>query len=166
MPGVITAEINALIQQVLHNSLSPAEKNLFLEASIRNLLRLYLHEFISRNERLLISDPQTRLLKEVASYIESHLDKKLSVDVLASKFNISRSWLQQVSKNHYGKGIHRLVKQMRMEAATRLLLGTDHPVSSIVMMVSDMTFAAFSAAFHEYYGQSPLQYRKNRGQKP
>lgn len=164
--ATITYETKTIIDDIICNPMQPAERALFLEAKVRDLLRIYVHDFVIRDFRLHITDKQERLLKEVEAYVEAHLDAKLSVDGISQQFNISRSWLQLLCKNKYEKGVHQLVTQKRMEAAARLLLSTKEPVSTIVMLTSDMTFAAFSAAFHQYYHITPLQYRKGGGQKP
>jgi AraC-like DNA-binding protein len=165
-PAVVTPQVMDIIQQMLHNSLPPAERTLLVESCIRHLLRLYIQELTIGPYYAHITNAQQKLMRYVEEYIDRHLDKDIRVDAIAKQFRISRSWLQQVSKNVTGKGIHGLVKKRRMETAAKLLLETDHPVSTIVVMTSDMTFAAFTAAFREYHGLSPLEYRRLGGQKP
>ncbi|MBL7697855.1 MAG: helix-turn-helix transcriptional regulator [Chitinophagaceae bacterium] len=163
--AIITAQIRDLVSHVLHNNMKPAERILFVESTIRNLLRLYIQDVAGKEDKQPVPDAQAKLIREVEEYIMNHLDLSLTVDMIARHFAISRSWLQLVSSNVRREGVHQVVRRKRMEAAARLLLETDYPVSKIVAMTSDMTFAAFSATFHAYWGIAPLQFRKNRGRK-
>lgn len=162
-PYGITTNIRRQLYEILHNSLPAMERTLFLDAAIRNLLRLYISDLSAKASHETTIDERLQLLINVEAYIESHLDKSLSVDRIASKFNLSRSRLQYICSDHFKIGIHQLVRKKRMEAAASLLLETRYPVGTIVIMVSDMTFSAFTASFREYYGQPPLEFRKNKG---
>lgn len=161
--AMITAHIRNIIGQMLYSSLRLAERILLLESSIRDLLRLYIQDVTHAGHEYSI-DMQRKLIMRVEEYIVQNLDRAMTVEIIARHFGISRSWLQQVSKNVTGRGIYHIIRTMRMESAARLLAETNHPVGVIVSMVSDMTFAAFTASFHSYYGMTPKQYRKQHGQ--
>ena len=162
-PFAIRPRMKAIIEEIQTTSAEWNIRRLFLDLSVRSVLRMYLEDVTDRKKETVNSDQQEGLLRLVEKYIGVHLEERLTVTLLAKKAGVSRSWLQRIARRRYNKGIYEVVRDHRMREAGRLLLLSTLMVSEIALKVSDMTFSAFSASFKKYYGRSPRQYRKNGG---
>lgn len=160
----ISIPVMEMLKEILHLDMPVAERELFLQSRIRDLLRIYVQDQAAQDQRAKVTDAQLRMLMQVEAYMSEHLDQQLTVENIARQMKVSRSWLQRVCVKHYDMGVHHLVLQKRMQAAARLLLTTHLSISSIVLRISDMDFASFSQAFKRYHGISPGGYRKKGGQ--
>ncbi|MCQ2529184.1 MAG: AraC family transcriptional regulator [Saccharofermentans sp.] len=65
-----------------------------------------------------------------------------------------------VFKSVYGNSIAAHIKEHRMEQAARLLNDTDYNIAEIASSVGYSSQSKFTAAFKEYYGVLPTDYRK------
>jgi AraC-like DNA-binding protein len=163
--ATITEYMHTLLDEIIHCELGIGERTLTIESNIRQLLKLYIHDMNGDRKLPPITSSQEQLIKKLEEYIMTHLDEKINVDKLAKQMGVSRSWLQRIVQRKYGKGVHDLVTDKRMNEAARLLLTTKLPVSEIGQRVSTLTFSSFSARFSEYFQQTPSEYRKSGGQK-
>ena len=69
--------------------------------------------------------------------------------------------LKRCFKQVYGETIAAHIKKHRMEAAAALLRKTDDDIASIAQAVGYESQSKFTAAFKEYFGALPKEYRKN-----
>lgn len=162
--SVMTPYIRTLVREMINVHNEVGTRELLIAARIRDVLRWYVQDQVGKADQAAVSQPQQQLLHTIEVYIKNHLDENISVNALAAYLRVSRSWLQRISKNALGKGIHEWVTEIRMQEAANLLLMNDAPVSEIISRTSDMNFSSFSAAFKLYYGMTPKEYRNNRGQ--
>ncbi len=156
----ITSEMEEYIQMILNCKFSAGEKEIFYQARIRDLLRLYGAALGKIKKIEGFMDPEEKILAKMEYYILQHLNRRLSIVTISEYLNINRTTLQKIVSKKYKCGVHKLVVKMRMETAAEKLMNTSESVSAVVLQTSDMTFAAFSAAFKKYYSISPLEYRK------
>lgn len=92
---------------------------------------------------------------------EVYQNEKLSLASLASQLGISAHQLSELVNTHLGMGFSRYVRERRVAAARKLLIGA--PSQSILTVGMDTGFrsqSSFYAAFKEVTGQSPGDYRK------
>ena len=68
--------------------------------------------------------------------------------------------LKTLFKSVYGSSLAAHMKEHRMERAAELLRESDMSVAEIANQVGYESQSRFSAAFKEYYGQLPKEYRK------
>jgi AraC-like DNA-binding protein len=79
---------------------------------------------------------------------------------LAARWSMSSRTLHRRLQSE-GSSYRELLQQVRRERAITLLLDTDHQVGEIARQLS-MSDPAFSRAFRQWTGMSPLAYRKAR----
>ena len=98
----------------------------------------------------------------ILEYIDSNLEKRISVKDLEQEFNIYNSALIKLFLEHLGVlPSEYLLKQKLMRAAV-LLKTTSYKVNYISDILSFSSSNNFSAAFKKSFGISPLKYRKEK----
>lgn len=83
-----------------------------------------------------------------------------SLHVLAKKLGYSVSYTGILVKKVCGKSFINLLHELRCHQAQELLKETDLPVGSIIKQVGYNNESFFRNKFKEFYGVSPLEYRK------
>jgi len=99
-------------------------------------------------------------IDRVASYIECHPEKDLSLDELSRLANFSKFHFHRLFKARTGITANQLHQRTRMKRASLQLVF--NPISRINDVALDAGFEnieSFSRAFRRAYGQSPSQFR-------
>lgn len=100
-------------------------------------------------------------LHGVGSYIENHLDEKLTIPQLCRQFNLSSTTLKNKFREFYGQPIHSWISFQRVQRAAELLKFTDMTVLQIAQSVGYESVSQFNVIFRKTYGTVPSSYRKN-----
>lgn len=95
------------------------------------------------------------------AYIQKnyHLNE-LSLESMASKFNVSISYLSRFIKEQIGMTFTQYVEDLRMESAKQMLRETDYPIKQIVVEIGYKDASNFTRKFRKIVGTTPGQYRK------
>lgn len=72
-----------------------------------------------------------RIIQEVATYIYEHYADNLSLEYVADKFNLSRSYLSKKFKTATGFGFKEYIINVRIQNACNLLLETNKSITDI-----------------------------------
>lgn len=99
-------------------------------------------------------------LKRVLEFVETNLDRELTLAELAevaggSVFHFSRAF-----KNALGDPPYRYVLRQRIERAKQLLSSTDLPLEAVASACGFQTVGRFSKTFARLVGDSPTRYRR------
>lgn len=97
----------------------------------------------------------------VLSYVESHLDSVLSVEKIAEELHYSKFYIARVFKADTGLTLHRYIRGRRLNESARRLAETKLPVMEIAFLAGYGSQQAFTQAFHQEYGCTPQEYRRN-----
>lgn len=103
---------------------------------------------------------QVQIAKQVMEIIGADLSKHYSIESLAAPFGISASSLKNYFAGVYGKNISSWLRAARMAAAAQALRETNQPVAEIAASVGYENASKFSAAFKNFLGETPLEYRR------
>lgn len=95
----------------------------------------------------------------ILRYIKTHY-KTIDLELLSKKFNYSTVYMSKIIKNTTGKHFTEIIRQLKMEEAAHLLTQTDDSVEKISKHVGYSSSDHFARTFRNYYGISPLNYRK------
>lgn len=103
-------------------------------------------------------------LEEVKHYIRNNMGKKLSVQMLADRFNMLPTQLRRSYKQVYKHHLADYIRTERLAKAKTLLHQTDMPVHAIAWEVGYESAAGFTRTFTLLFNQSPTDYRKSTRQ--
>lgn len=112
------------------------------------------------DENSFMTTGQVRIAKQVMEIISSDLSKHYSIERLAAPFGISPSSLKNYFQGVYGKNISTWMKEARMLVASLALRESNQLVAEIAASVGYENASKFSSAFKNFFGESPLEYRR------
>jgi len=98
-------------------------------------------------------------LRRVFTYIQAHLEEKLSAEVLASVVQMSPAHFAHLFKHATGLAPHQYVSLCRIKHAKRLLAETDMPLTDISAQVGCADQSHFTALFRRHVAMTPNTYR-------
>ena len=111
-------------------------------------------------------DEYIKLINKTEDYIENNLDKKITLDDLAKNINISKFYFHRIFKNYSQETINQFIRRIKMErSALFLTIRKDIPITEIALRYGYSDSSAYNKVFKQYYGMSPLEYRKARNDK-
>lgn len=100
-------------------------------------------------------------LQRLELYLDEHYMEKLSLKKIASELEIGRTKLCILAKDlSGGKTLSHLIAQRRVDAAKKLLLEGDLPISEIAERVGVSDYNYFTKVFRAATGVTPSAYRK------
>lgn len=106
-------------------------------------------------------DVDNKLMQEIATYIYNNYSRKISLDGMAQRFHISRSYLSKKFKAVTGFGFKEYIVNVRIKNACRMLLETNQSITDIAFECGFNDSNYFGDAFRHVKGMSPNKYRKN-----
>ena len=107
-----------------------------------------------------------RLINKTEDYIENNLDKKITLDDLANNINLSKFYFHRIFKKYSQETIKQFIRRIKMErSALFLTIRKDISIIEIALRYGYSDSSAYNKAFKQYYGISPLEYRKARNDK-
>lgn len=137
----------------------------------KNMLNNYFGELITflircqKNSAgdILQYDENNRIIADAAEYIYFNYDKDITLEDVAFKFNISKSYFSKRFKEVTGFGYKEYLISVRLKEACDLLLNTDKTITQIAFECGFNDSNYFGDAFRKAKGVSPHKYRKNKG---
>lgn len=98
---------------------------------------------------------------EVALYLQTHIHESVSLEELAQRFFMSRSYLTRSFRNITGFSVVEYMTYIRIQKAQQLLQESDRSITEIADLCGFGNITYFEKVFKEATGQTPVQYRKN-----
>lgn len=125
------------------------------------LLFLSSEELLERQEkRPYFSKVQVETIKEIKEYLTENVDRHVTLNELSERFRIPLTSMKLCFKGVYGCSVSQYMQDYRMQMAAALLRGTSESVTEIAGRAGYVNVSKFSAAFRQYAGSAPLEYRK------
>ena len=103
--------------------------------------------------------PLDAYIKKATQFIEQNFYKNISIEDIASHCNISRGYLDRITKQQTGQSPQELLFKYRMSKAAQLLCLTGLSIKQIGKEVGYPDQLRFSRAFRKAYGLPPSQWR-------
>lgn len=98
---------------------------------------------------------------KVLSYIQTHYsDSDLGAEAIAAAFDVSVNRMNALIKKETGSTLWKLLIQVRMEEAGKLLRTTTLPIAEVVNQTGYKTMSHFADSFRKYYHMTPSEYRR------
>jgi len=109
------------------------------------------------NHHLVSEKPE--LLDDVVSYIETHLNEKISLTDTAQRFYVSESTIGQTFQKKMHVSFYHYVTQRRLIAAKSMIMEESN-LDILSEKVGFSDYSTFYRAFKKEFGISPREYRK------
>ena len=101
-------------------------------------------------------------LQRLENYLEANYTEKLSLSKISADLGIGRTKLCLLAKNlSGGKTLSDLIAHRRVEAAKKLLMQENWPISEIAERVGISDYNYFTKVFRSVAGVTPSAFRKN-----
>ena len=98
-------------------------------------------------------------LQQVLDYIQTHLDRELSLAELAEVINVSSTYFASLFKQAMGISPHQYVIKQRVERAKVMLKKTDFAIADIALQVGFSSQSHLTQQFKRITGMTPKQIR-------
>ncbi|HEY9770635.1 MAG TPA: helix-turn-helix domain-containing protein [Coleofasciculaceae cyanobacterium] len=98
-------------------------------------------------------------LKIIIEYIQEHLDRNLSLDLLANLIQISPHYFASLFKQCMGLPPHQYITQCRLEKAKTLLRQKNLPIALVCQEVGFKNQSHFTRVFRQHFQITPKAYQ-------
>jgi AraC-like DNA-binding protein len=129
--------------------------------TFHQLWRKMLMDFTARTANLQLHADCSDLVRTAAQQISGQLYRKISIEQLARKLNVSRSYLSHQFKRETGRSLTDYIMQQKVNEAIRLLQATDMPLAQIAYQLAFSSQSYFNTVFKRITGISPGKYPRN-----
>lgn len=122
------------------------------EALIQHLQLLYLEP--------LSGEKQPRFAR-LSSYVQAHLNQKLTVAELATMVNTNPQALQRMVQKQFGQSVYEWITTLRLERSLELLCHTNKNLATIAVETGFANQAHWTRLFRKKFGVTPGKVRQN-----
>lgn len=105
-------------------------------------------------------EKRDHIIHFVYDYLENHYDKDITLDLIAEKLNISRSYLSTYFKEKTGTYFVDYVNSIRINKAKALLMNPDNRIQDAAQLVGYQNINSFNRMFKKFTGMTPSEFRK------
>lgn len=102
---------------------------------------------------------QIETIHKIHEQLTQHMEQRFTIEELSRQYLMNPTTLKAVFKSVYGTSIAAHMKQHRMEQAAQLLVQTNLSIAEIARRVGYDSQSKFTAAFKDYCGRLPRDYR-------
>lgn len=117
-------------------------------------------DYIALVHRQLNHRNYSKAVQSTCDYIENHLDKNLSAEVLASRVGYSAYYLSRLFKKETGVSIDEYARNIRIERAKVMLSSSGDSIQDIAEELGFGGRNYFAVTFKKATGMPPAAYRK------
>lgn len=129
---------------------------LFLQLMVK-INRLYRSMDINKESEDIKYDPR---IEDILSYINSNLDKELSIDMLSKEFYLNKYYLMHLFKEETGYTLHCYIQKKRLIKASDLIK-SGMQAGIVCSLCGFQDYSSFVRAFKKEFKLSPKQYYKS-----
>ena len=159
LPSVAARQMGIIFHEIYNDYCINNGNWLMIKA---NLLRFYACLFqnnliIYRQQE---DSAQIRLLLEIARYMQTHYNEKLSLKKLGQVFHMSPKYFSCFFQKHFSRNLTDYLTSIRIECAKKMLVESDADTELISLQAGFSSSSYFIRIFRESLGLTPGQYRK------
>jgi AraC family transcriptional activator of mar-sox-rob regulon len=104
---------------------------------------------------------QAGIIRDLLTWLESHLDQPLSLDNVAAKAGYSKWHLQRMFKEVTGHAIGAYIRARRLSKSAVALRLTARPILDIALQYRFDSQQTFTRAFKKQFARTPALYRRS-----
>lgn len=156
----ITPQIRSIIYEILHCTMEPVHKRLFLKAKTLELISLQLQQEAAMHAQhaMMFDNMKPADVKKMymaRDIIMQYLNKPHSLATLAHMSETNECYLKKNFKRVFGTTVFGYIQQARMERAKDILLKEKRKIGEVAKVSGYSSVSHFSKAFKKYFGFSP-----------
>lgn len=102
------------------------------------------------------------IIKPALDFMHAHCEKKIYLDDMAYKCNISSSYFSKLFKRDTGESFSTYLNKLKVKKAKEILDETDDPIINISLNLGYEDCGYFIKVFKKIVGTTPAQYRKSK----
>ncbi|MBQ7420275.1 MAG: helix-turn-helix transcriptional regulator [Prevotella sp.] len=125
----------------------------------KGIMQILLSRFICQSQRRQMV--QDNRIAKALEYINSHLNTKISLDVLSTEACLSKDHFIRLFKQTIGETPGSYVNRKKLEQAELMLVTTNEPITNIASMLAFEDTSYFVRLFRQHIGMAPQQYRNS-----
>lgn len=162
-PQIQDAEIMGLIGQMYDTY---QEKKCGYELKVKGFYYNLLYLLVTEYRELYVTPDMLKWnrrlnrLSTIASYVKENYTSDLSLETLAEIFGYTPAYLSRMFQKYAGINYKAYLESIRVEAAYKELVNTEHTISEIALSNGFPNGKALAKAFRKKYGMLPSEYRK------
>lgn len=129
---------------------------------IEILIILYRYRKTARyaQQNQVVQTAKYQKVNEMADYLVSHCETNESLQELASRFYVSKSYICRIFREVTGFTVNEFIMIHRIQKARHLLLHSDYSVTEISELLGFDNISYFEKVFKKHTNITPLKYRK------
>lgn len=129
------------------------------------VLRAYMQVLLARAvPELELSEKKDNSMRstmyQILAYLSEHCTEAISLEDIARHFDLSVSYISHRFSDTIKVNFRAYVNALRLLHATVMLKNTEMPVTRICFDCGFESQRTFNRAFHEQYGKTPTEYRR------
>ena len=131
--------------------------------SAEQIINLQYHmvlSFTEKVERIRAGKNPSKLVTDVANYIQHHLSEPITAEDIAKSLYLSRPYLSRKFIEETGESLTDFILKEKTEEAKRLLRYTDRSAAAIGTYLGYSSNGHFARVFKKYAGITPREYRE------
>ncbi len=164
--GIVMKEnndIKHLFYELYH--VPEAIRRRYCQLKVQEILLFLSTAHSMKKKDAFLTGRQVQIVKQVHADLTDHLQRKTTIEALAAQYHIAPTTLKRCFKSVYGASMRQYLKRYRIEAAKRMLTGTDTHILDIAALVGYGNSSKFAMAFQAETGLLPHEYRKKMQRK-
>ena len=158
---VINSSYYRYIFQTLFNHLSEKKENTKSDLTYGLMLQLFyslLLDAQKNNNANISSKKRNYFIFNITNYIQEHYNEKITLDLLAKKYNYSPNYIQSTFKKIMSITPQKYLLDIRLEKARDLIIEGTRSLIDISLSCGFTSQSYFISCFKKKYTLTPLQY--------
>lgn len=159
---VITAQMDALIHDIINCRKQGTLKRLYIESKVLQLLVLQVEQYEStctQTSCSCIKHYDVQKMYYAKELLEKNISNPHSLAELARLTGLNEFKLKKGFKELFGNTVFGYLHELRMEEAKRLLLDQDMPINIVAEYCGYQYVSHFTTAFRKKHGITPAKFR-------
>jgi len=125
---------------------------------VLRILELYLLYFSEEKEVNALADSR---MQEIIDYLQKNYQEKITLDELAAKFLLTKSYLSRYFKNSTGMSIMQYLEIIRIHHAVEELKNTSNSIENIAMQCGFSNSKSMNKVLKEIYGTTAKSFKSH-----
>ena len=107
--------------------------------------------------------PHQQTLKLIIQYLRDNYTRSITIRDIAAQVHLSERHVSRLFQQSVGRTIKDYVMTLRMDTASKYLLGNDRPIKEVGEAVGIPDVQHFTTVFKRHTGLTPATFRRQRG---